>query len=76
MLWETWADYGRIVSPHSAYQKMMAWEGNTSPYLAELELETKFSDSKTSVLLIMLQYFLEREIRETKQYLKVKESRD
>lgn len=55
---------------------MMAWEGNTSPYLAELELETKFSDSKTSVLLIMLQYFLEREIRETKQYLKVKESRD
>lgn len=76
MLRRIWADYGRIVSPRSAYQKMMAWEGNTSPYLAELELETKFSDSKTSVLLIMLQYFLEREIRETKQYLKVKESRD
>lgn len=65
MLWKTSADYGRIVSPRSAYQKMMAQEGDTSPYLTELELETKFSDSKTGVLLIMLQYFLKREIRET-----------
>lgn len=35
-----------------------------SPYLAELELETKFSDSKTCVLL-MLQCFPEKEITET-----------
>lgn len=44
---------------------MTAQESNTSPYLAELELETKFSDYKINVLLIMLQCFLESEIRET-----------
>lgn len=43
----------------------MTQEGSMSLYLAELELETKFSDSKTCVLLIMLQCFPEREIPET-----------